>query len=604
MDPLSSPSSEHTEIQTAALRVRRISRFATLERLLLSFTTAERLLLYILAAALALSAFVLLVEANAAVSVRVPTSGGTLVEGEIGPVRFINPVLTLSQADEDVSALVYSGLTRALPDGSIVPDLASSYTVSEDGTTYTFTMRPNATFQDGKPVTSADVVFTVQTIQKPEIKSPHRADWEGVVVSAPDAHTVVFKLPHAYAPFLDNTTLGILPQHLWGSVTAEEFPFSPLNTHPVGSGAFQVADSAIDSTGSATRYTLTPFNKFTLGQAYLKKITFLFYDNEDQLVQALNQGKIDAIAGLTPDQLPAITRKNVSIMTSVLPRIFGVFYNQGHQLLLADSSVRSALDAAIDKQKLVTAVLDGYGVSLDSPVPPGINGPAPVKEESASTSTLAYSDETIQTAHGILQKGGWTYNASNNTWQNSKKQVLQFTLATADSPQLVATANALAAAWKTLGINVTVQVYSLTELNTSVIRPRSYDALLFGEVVGRELDLFAFWHSSQRNDPGLNLSLYANSKSDSFLSQSRATTDPSERATLQEQFIAQLKKDDPATFLYAPEFVYIVPHNLKGISLGALTTPSERFANAYQWYTDTENVWSFFAPESATSSLY
>jgi peptide/nickel transport system substrate-binding protein len=601
MDPLSSPS-PNDNIKTLAFRPR--ARFLRLENLLLSFSSAERLLLYILAVLLGLSAFALLAGANAAVSVRVPAAGGSLVEGEVGPLRFINPVLTLSQADADLSALVYSGLTRALPDGSIVPDIASSYTISEDGTIYTFTLRPNAVFQDGKPLTSADVVFTVQTIQNPGVKSPHRADWEGVQASAPDSHTVVFKLPHAYAPFLQNTTLGILPQHLWGSVTAEEFPFSPLNTHPVGSGPYEVADSAADATGSATRYVLEPFTHFTLGAPYLSKITFLFYNSEDELVQALNQGRIDAIAGLTPSRVPSITRDDVSIRTSVLPRVFGVFYNQSHQLLLSDSAVRNALNAAIDKHKLVSAVLDGYGVVLDGPIPPGINSPAPAKEPSAASSTLAYSDETIAAARSILQKGGWTYNAANNTWQNSKKQTLAFTLSTADSPQLVTTANALAAAWKTLGINVAVQVYTLTELNTSVLRPRNYDALLFGEVVGRELDLFAFWHSSQRNDPGLNLSAYVNSKSDSYLSELRATTDVERRAELQQQFVTQLQKDAPATFLYAPEFVYVVPKHLQGIGLGALTTPSERFANAYRWYMDTENVWTFFAPESATTSLY
>jgi peptide/nickel transport system substrate-binding protein len=602
MDPLSSSSTE--QIKTAVLRRRRLSRFSGLERLLLAFSPSERLLLYILTTLLGLSAFALLAGANAAVSVRVPTQGGGLVEGEVGPVRFINPVLTLSQADEDMSALIYSGLTRALPDGSIIPDLASSYTISEDGTTYTFVLRPEAVFQDGKPLTSADVVFTIQTIQDPAMKSPHRANWEGVAVSAPDARTVVFKLPHAYGPFLQNTTLGILPQHLWANVTAEEFPFSPLNTHPIGSGPYQIADSATDETGSATRYVLSPFKRFTLGAPYLGRITFLFYNNEDQLVQALNQGRIDAVAGVTPDRLPSITRKDVVIATSVLPRVFGVFYNQSRAPLLSDSSVRSALNAAIDKTKLVASVLKGYGVTLDSPVPPGINSPLPDKIAGAPTSTLAYTDDTIAAAHSLLQKGGWTYDASNNTWQNGKKEILGFTLATADSPQLVATANALAAAWKTLGINVTVQVYSLTELNTSVIRPRQYDALLFGEVVGRGLDFFAFWHSSQRNDPGLNLSLYANSKSDSYLSQSRATSDASKRLELQEQFVAQLQKDDPATFLYAPEFVYVLPDSLKGVALGALTTPSERFANVYQWYADTKNVWSFFAPESAAASLY
>jgi peptide/nickel transport system substrate-binding protein len=135
----------------------------------------------------------------------------------------------------------------------------------------------------------------------------------------------------------------------------------------------------------------------------------------------------------------------------------------------------------------------------------------------------------------------------------------------------------------------------LSELNTSIIRPRSYDAILFGEVVGREGDLFAFWHSSQRNDPGLNLAMYANAKADSLLTQARATTDQKQRDTLYEQFAAVVQKDSAAVFLYAPNFLYVVPNNIRGIELGALTTPGERFINVFEWYTDTERVWEIFA---------
>jgi peptide/nickel transport system substrate-binding protein len=600
MDPDSSPSRTE-EFKAAALKERRLLSFAALERLLQAFSPGERLALYVCAILLGLSTFALLAFANGAASVQVPAPGGSLTEGELGPVRFINPVLTLSQADEDLTALVYSGLMRALPDGSLVPDLASSYSISDDGLTYTFTLRPDATFQDGKPLTSADVLYTVQTIQNPDFKSTHRADWDGVAASAPDAHTIVFKLPKAYAPFLENTTLGILPQHLWGAVTAEEFPFSPLNTHPVGSGPYKVSDSSTDSTGSATRFSLAPFDTFALGKAYLAHLTFLFYPNESAMVQALNDGRIDSIAALSPEELPSITRKDVTVLTAPLPRDFGVFYNQSHAPVLADISVRDALDAAIDKTRLIGSVLSGYGVALNSPIPPGILSPAPPHAAAVASTSLAYTDETLAAAHAILQKGGWTYDISTNTW-SKKKQALQFTLATADTPQLVATANAVVAAWKALGINVNVQVYSLSELNTSIIRPRQYDALLFGEVVGRELDLFAFWHSSQRNDPGLNLSLYANSKTDSLLSKARATSAEEARQKLYQQFSDLLVKDAPATFLYAPEFIYVVPSGLHGIELGALTTPAGRFAGAYTWYIETQRVWSFFAPDATATN--
>ncbi|MEK7156898.1 MAG: ABC transporter substrate-binding protein [Patescibacteria group bacterium] len=577
---------------------RSLWRIGGLEGLLRALRPSERLVLYALSVLLAVSVLALLAGLNSSVSVTVPAPGGELIEGQVGSARFINPILTISQADEDISKLVYSGLMRSHPYG-IIPDLAESYEISEDGTTYTFTLREGATFHDGTPVTADDVLFTVAAAQNPDIKSPRRADWDGVQVSSPDARTIVFKLAHAYAPFIENTALGILPKHVWKDVPAAEFPFSPANTHPIGSGPFRIETVSTDATGSATRYALVPFKDFTLGPPYLKRITFIFYPNQDEMLKAFDAGKIDAVAGVTPADLRGLKRSNFDFVHVPLPRVFGVFFNQSHATVLADASVRQALEAAVDKKYLVDSVLGGYGASLEGPIPPGVlgatqpavSGPYVAKTASEPTNaTTTYATD----ARAVLTRGGWTFDEAKEVW-TKKKTELSFTIATADEPELVATVNALAEAWRLAGIKVTVQVYSLSELNTSVIRPRQYDAILFGEVVGRTADLFAFWHSSQRNDPGLNLSLYANSRVDSLLTQARATNDTQDREELYKQFAATVAKDDPAIFLYAPEFLYVVPKGMHGIALGALTSASERFLNVYQWYTDTEEVWSIFA---------
>src|SRR3989344_5952561 len=122
-----------------------------------------------------------------------------------------------------------------------------------------------------------------------------------------------------------------------------------------------------------------------------------------------------------------------------------------------------------------------------------------------------------ETCRAIPERNDWTWSEEDNAWKNEDDQALSFTLVTSDSPELVATAETLAKWWQAAGMLVSVHVYPTSELNSSIIRPRAYDAILFGEVVGRTLDLFAFWHSSQRNDPGLNLALYTNARADSLL---------------------------------------------------------------------------------------
>lgn len=571
-------------------------RLSTINDLLTRFSPSERLVLYILTLCLGVSALALVAGANAIVSVNIPSQGGSITEGLVGPARFINPVLATSAADNDLTALIFSGLTRSHPDRAAIPDLAQSYEISEDGTTYTFTLRDDARFHDGNPVTSADVLYTVKQIQNPEVKSPHRADWEGVQISTPDDRTVVFKLPHAYAPFLENTSIGILPEHLWKNTVPEDFAFNPLNTNPVGSGPYEIASVEKDTTGSAIRFELHPFSRFALGRPHLNRITFRLYPNEEAVIDAFNRGDVDSVAGISSTELARLELHDSMIVRATMPRVFAVFLNQNHAPVLSDAVVRRALDSAIDRDRLIRATLGGFAIPLTSPVPERKTSYAAATSSTTTVST-AYTLESVENARSILRQGGWSWSEQTGEWKKGGR-TLAFTLSTSDTPELQATANAVAAAWRQAGVKVDVHVYPLSELNTTVIRPREYDAILFGEVVGREPDLYAFWHSSQRNDPGLNLSLYANAKADTLLSQARATTKKEDRDKLYEEFAALLKEDRPAIFLYAPDFLYVFPKNLTGVRLGALSGPSDRYLNVYQWYTDTEHVWEIFARDT------
>jgi peptide/nickel transport system substrate-binding protein len=596
--------------QSVFTRQHKILWLERLEDLMRSFSPGERLVLYVLSIATALATLILLAELNGAISVQIPARGGSYVEGVTGPARFINPILAVSEPDQDISQLVYSGLMRATPGGTYIPDLADGFTISPDGTTYTFRIKNDAVFHDGTPLKAADILYTISLAQNPDIKSPHRADWEGVTVSSPDENTVVFTLPHAYAPFIEDTTIGILPKHLWQNVQPDSFPFSQLNTRPIGSGPYKVTGVRTDATGAPTRYELSPFEDSVLNGSYISRISFAFFPNETALLKAYAMHQVDAVSGISPSQLHKFERDDQSVVVVPLPRIFGIFFNQNHNSVLSEIGVRTALENALDKQKIVNEVLNGYGAVLDGPIPPGILGSSdPASPTLLSTlvpkqiSTSSVSDH-IQLAHSDLKKAGWSLSSTTQLWTKkipksgstpASTQTLTLKLATADEPELVATANLVAKQWRAAGVEVDVQIYPLSDFNNTVLRPRNYDAILFGEVVSRSGDLFAFWHSSQRNDPGLNLSLYTNSKADSLLSRARASNNKEERDSLNAQFVSIIQKDRPAIFLYSPDFIYIVPTKIRNIQVGALSSGSERFLNVYQWYTDTERVWNFFA---------
>lgn len=585
---------EKTPLTSLLTQERKVGKLKALETVLNKLTPGERMLLYGLSVLLAASTLFLFVDLNKLVSVNVPARGGSLVEGALGTPRFINPLLAISQIDQDLTALTYSGLMRAKTDGDLVPDLASEYEISEDGTTYTFHIRPDATFHDGHAVTAEDVVFTVELAQNPDVKSPRRADWEGVSAHADGEKTVVFTLPHAYSPFLENTQLGILPKHLWSGVSIEEFPFHALNTNPIGSGPYEIHDIQTDNAGSPLSYEFASFEEFMLGQPNLDSITFVFFPNKDALLSGFQSDDIDSFAGINPGIAALEKRADSKVIRTASTRIFGIFFNQNHAPLLADISVRAALNAAIERQSLIDSVLGGFAKAADGPIPPGL-----LRSSDVASSTPTGATSSVERATAILSRNGWKFSDVSTTtptagWTKNK-QVLTLTLATADTPELAQTAETVAGFWRELGVDVDVQVYPLAEFNSTVLRPRQYDAVLFGEVVGRTLDLFAFWHSSQRNDPGLNLALYTNTRADKLLASARTEIDRDEREELYRSFSELINEDRPAIFLYAPEFLYVVPHDLQGLSFGALTSPSERFLNVHEWYTDTERVWNIFS---------
>jgi peptide/nickel transport system substrate-binding protein len=567
-------------------------RLGSLQGLLRHFSPFERLVLYTLSIILALSTFVILAEMNDLISVQVPAHGGTLTEGGVGTPRFINPLLATSPTDEDLTALIYAGLLRE-KDDVYEGDAAERYEVSDDGRTYTFHLRDGLTFHDGEPLTTDDVVFTIERAKDPEARTTRRSDWEGVSVEAPDEKTVVFKLPHAYTPFLENATLGILPKHIWENIPAQEFPFSAYNTHPIGSGPYRVYDVETDASGAADSYSLVSFSAFALGEPNLSRITYRIYSSEEELLAAYDEGDIESFVSASPKKLSREVGDGA--VRIPLSRIFAVFLNQNHAPVLANLSVRRALAAAIDTDALVTDVLKGYARPLSGPIPDEFLGTEPVRQERRS------EEARIEEVHRILAAGGWkftptassTENAAIGSWTKDKT-TLTMTLSTADTEDLVDVANAIAAQWEKAGIPTDVQIYPLSDFNSNILRPRAYDAVVFGEVVGRSLDVYAFWHSSQRNDPGLNLALYTNAVADKALVLLRENSNPDERRVALDDFLKAIADDVPAVFLFAPDVVYIVPDRVQGMDVGAVTTAAERFVRVHEWYRDTERVWEIF----------
>ena len=502
-----------------------------------SFSKRERIVFMFFLFTLILSAIVLLESVNKSFMISVPMQGDTLTEGIIGSPRFVNPILAYSSTDNDLVSIIYSGLMRKNNDGTLSPDLAEEYNISKDGLTYTFTLKNKIYFQDGKQILIDDVIFTINKIKDPTIKSPKKINWDGVSVEKIDDKTVKFTLKQPYASFLENTTIGILPEHLWASKTNTPMELNDLNTNPVGSGPYQLKKVSRESSGLINSYSLTAFNKFILGKPYVKTIIFNFYPNEQELISALTSGKVQQISSITPENAEILKEKNYQIESSVLPRVFGLFFNQNQNQVFTNKNVVQAMDLAIDKDKIVRDVLGGYGVAINDPIPPNMIAYQKLDEKDSST-----RDKSLATAREILTKDGWKIGTDGyleKTTTTKKKKTttkLEFSISTGNTPELAKTALLIKEDLTLLGMKVDVKTFETGNLNQAVIRPRKYDALLFGQIINHESDLFAFWHSSQRNDPGLNISMYTNAKVDKILEDASTMTDEMSRIKKYAQF--------------------------------------------------------------------
>lgn len=547
------------------------------KKIIHTLSASEKIVLGVLVIIFAVSAIFLLRGVQNEFLVEVPDYGGSISEGVIGAPRFVNPILATLNADTDLTALTYSGLLRALPEGGLIPDIAEDYTISEDGLIYTFRIRNDAYFHDGIPVRAEDIEFTVLYAQDQTIKSPKRANWDGVQIVVVNEKEIQFILNQPYAPFLENTTLGILPKHIWKNVDLDQFAFSQFNIEPVGSGPYKVASIKRNSSGVPEKYILKSFDKYTLGEPFISKIEIRFYNNEEDLLNSYKRGFVQNINSISPENLDTLGKINIE--QTPLPRIFGVFFNQNQATIFAKREVRRALDLSLNKDRIVESILAGYGTVINSPLPPNV----------AKNNDSEYS---IEKATLILEENGWEKDEE-GIWAK-KDTRLTFSLSTSNTPELKAVANIIEEEWENFGVLVDLQIFEPGALNQNVIRPRRYDALLFGEIVGRELDLYAFWHSSQMNDPGLNIALYANITADKLLEDARKISDREERLEKYSLFEDEIHTDSPSVFLYSPDFIYIFNKNIKGMNIGSFTVPAERFLNIHNWYIETNKIWKLF----------
>ncbi|MBP9826923.1 hypothetical protein KBC99_00415 [Candidatus Saccharibacteria bacterium] len=491
-----------------------------------------------------------------------PTSGGVYREGLIGRVRLVNPLFVDNTATADVTELVYSKLIHTKDGETITGDLAEAWSVSTDKRTITLKIRPNIHWHDGVDFTAQDVKFTFKLIQNPDTRSPLASNWDKVVVNALDDATVQFVLPASYSGFFTALSqVGIVPEHALRDINPNLLRLDEFNQRPIGTGPFIL--DRLDITSDQIK--LRKYDAYHFGEPKLDRLEFTQFDDSRALVDSYAKRKIDGLARVEAAQSAQVGEfENLTLKTYRLPSYVGAFFNT-RKPELSDKAIRTALAQAIDRPLLVAEELSGEASVVHYPIPNGYSG------FNNAARRISYNADV---AHTVLE--------------GKFKDPLR--LVTVNAAEFPAVAKRLADAWRAAGVPIEVVSVDSYSLQQNYIRPRQYDILLYGQDIGADSDVFGFWHSSQADDPGLNLSTYSSKAADQLLEQARFGKDPAFRENKYKEFVRTWADDVPAVLLYSPYYLYAYPDDLRGVTNESLITPSDRFKDIQNWSLKTQIV--------------
>jgi peptide/nickel transport system substrate-binding protein len=520
-------------------------------------------------------------------TVLAPDTGGVYVEGVAGSPQYVNPLLCqLHDEDRDLCSLTFAGLTRFTETGEVVPDLATTWGIT-DGITYTFQLRPDAKWDDGSPVTVDDVLFTTRLLQDPNF--PGRPDigalWQTVKVSKVDTYTVQFRLNQPLAPFLDFTTIGLLPQHVLSGTNAADLNKLPFNLQPVGNGPWRVVE--VNTSGNrVSSIALERSANYFGPKPNLARLVFRYYANVQATFDAFRTGDVDGFGNLSlADAKRAEGRDDLSIYTATKSRYTALFINERKDsgaIALSDKIVRQALMLAIDRDKLVHDVLGGDAIVADTPFIPG------TWAYDANVKHAPYDpDRAVQ----VLRNAGYelaTVAPSNvSVWQKDGEPIA-FTLLTQDDPTRRAVAEAIAKQWRDLGVQVTVQ--PVRNLVRDFLAPRQFQVALVENLIDGDPDPYPIWHRSQIVMPGQNYTGFDNKDASDWLEAARITTDRVQRYEYYRKFQELFAEELPALPLYYPTYKYAISSRVKRVQVPPLIYPSDRLRTIGDWYINVKRV--------------
>ena len=521
-------------------------------------------------------------------------------EGVLGRPMSVSPLSAHTQADRDLVALVFSGLVRNGPSGTVVPDLAEQWTVDATGKVWTFQLRDDAFWHDGEPVTAEDVAFTIHVLQDHDYHGPGAGSWNEVTVSTLGPRTVVMTLTTPLSGFLQAVTQPIAPAHLLAGVAPSQLANDPFGRQPIGSGPFAVASLTDDAAQLIPAATLLPMpspsaeatpratdslatppplDRPTRPMPYLSSIQFRFFDAPESLAAAYRAGELDAASGLPPaigrDLAKAGDSRALRYPGSTLTAVF-LNLRPGHPEF-ANPAVRTALLAAIDRRQLIGDAFAMGASTATSPIPP-----SSALFDPTADPPVPYDPEAARTA---LKAASWTQAADG--WHLPKNPApLRLELLSPDeasNPAAYEAAVDVASDWTAIGLDVVHEALPPGEFSTKRLATGDFTAAVGDVTIGLDPDLYPLLASSQTRTGGSNIIGLQDPGLDGLLARARGSNTAAARAAAYKALQVQLAKGRYLLPLAFADESVVIRDSVEGPAVRQVADPADRFWDVLTW---------------------
>ncbi|HOE33914.1 MAG TPA: peptide-binding protein [Smithella sp.] len=496
-----------------------------------------------------------------------PAYGDILVRGDIGDASNLIPILASDSASHNIAGMIYNGLVKYDKNMNIVGDLAESWDISSNGLVITFHLRKGIKWHDGKPFTSADVLYTYQATIDPKTPTAYAGDFLKVKkVEAPDDYTFRATYEKPFAPALISWSSAILPRHL---LAGKDITQSSLSRHPIGTGPYKFKEWV-----AGQKIVLVSNPDYFEGQPYIDgRMTRIIPDTATMFLELRAQNI--GMMGLTPLQYTRQTENNLFKNNFNKYRYLSFAYTfMGYNLknpLFADKRVRQAISYAINKDEIISGVLLKLGKPASGPYKPG---------------TWAFNDKVKvynynpQKALALLNEAGWKKTGSEGLLKKDGQPFIFEIVTNQGNETRQKCAEIIQRQLKEIGITVKIRVLEWSAFVTDFINKRRFDAVILGWTIPLDPDAYDVWHSSKTAPEELNFISYNNPEVDEMLEKGRSTFDQKERKKYYDRFQEILAEDQPYTFLYVPEALVIINKRFRGIE----PAPIGLEHNFIKWY--------------------